>query len=115
MTPSTRTALWPSVTVAHSPSYSTPIPYVSYWTDLGNTTGTLTMRFGRLDSGSLVASGSTSEVPCPKNTSWGDHDRMYVGYDNTPSATLQRPLTDSTGGACVSGNPQHVSLVSKVP
>jgi hypothetical protein len=40
---------------------------------------------------------------------------MYVAYDNTASATLQRPLTDSTGGACVNGNPQHVSLVSKAP
>jgi hypothetical protein len=116
VTPSTRTVLLPSLTVVHNPNLTpTIVPYVSYWSDLGSTTGKLTMRFGRLDNGSLVASGGATQVPCPTNSDWGDHDGMYVVNDNAPGATLRRPLTDSTGGACVNGDPQHVSLVSKAP
>lgn len=110
-------AIYPSVAVANVNNGSAYYPAVTFWTDtIGG--GTLTLNVATINASSFTWSiGATrvSQVPCVYQDYWGDYDGMAVYNNGSSLPLLVRYFSDSTGGTCNNGLPQHVSEYTMLP
>ncbi|MGH7435910.1 MAG: hypothetical protein ACRENE_09570, partial [Polyangiaceae bacterium] len=109
-------SIYASVAVANV-NNSTFYPAVTFWKDTAGG-GTLTLNLATINPSSLtwsISTTSVSQVPCVYGDYWGDYDGMAVYGNGTSIPLLVRYFSDSTGGTCNNGLPQHVSEYTSLP